>query len=210
MKQPRTTEELERIRERIIEAALSIIVEDGFPGLTMRRLASRIHMSAPNLYNFFSNKEEIYISIVIRGFQMLHDELEAASRSSAAAAEKAHAMLDAYVRFGMTHRPYYDIMFTMPTPKHNDYVGTPYEKLSTVEYRISMDIARIAMDTLRNLRQGTPPVTDDDVLHDVIKIWSMLHGMVSLANSKVIGYVASDIEKTHNRIIEEIVGQYWN
>lgn len=210
MKQPRTSEELERIRERIIEAALSIIVEEGFSCLTMRRLASRLHMSAPNLYNFFKSKDEIYISIVIKGFQMLYDELAMASGSSSSAAEKAHSMLDAYVRFGMTNKSYYDIMFTMPTPKYNDYVGTPYEKLSEVEYKISMDIAKIAVEALKELRRGETPASDDDVLHDIIKIWSMLHGMVSLANSNIIGYVAVDIEKTHNRIIDEIVDHYWN
>ncbi len=38
----------------------------------------------------------------------------------------------------------------------------------------------------------------------------MLHGMVSLANSNIIGYVASDIEKTHSRIIDELIDQYLN
>jgi len=210
MKQPRTPEELERIRERIIEAALAIIVEEGFSCLTMRRLASRLHMSAPNLYNFFRSKEEIYISIVIKGFQMLYDELALASGSSTGAAGKAHAMLDAYVRFGMTNKSYYDIMFTLPAPKYNDYVGTPHEKLSEVEYKISMDIARIATDTLRDLRGAGFRGSEEDVLHDVVKIWSMLHGMVSLANSNIIGYVASDIEKTHSRIIDELIDQYLN
>ena len=210
MKQPRTSEEIERIRERIIDAALSIIVEEGFSCLTMRRLGSRLHMSAPNLYNFFKSKEEIYISIVINGFQMLYDELAQASGSSTSAAEKAHAMLDAYVRFGTTNKSYYDIMFTLPTPKYNDYVGTPHEKLSEVEYKISMDIARIAMDALKDLRSNDSRVGEEDVLHEIIKIWSMLHGMISLANSNIIGYVATDIEKTHNRIIDEIVDHYWN
>lgn len=210
MKQPRTSEDIERIRERIIEAALSIIIEEGFSCLTMRRLGSRLHMSAPNLYNFFKSKEEIYISIVIKGFQMLHDELEKAVDSSSDPAKRAHAMLETYVRFGVTNKSYYDIMFTMPTPKYNDYVNTPYERLSAVEYKISMDIARLAMDALRDLRKCDASLSAEDVIHDIIKIWSMLHGMVSLANSNIIGYVASDIEKTHSRILDEIVGQYWN
>lgn len=210
MKQPRSSEELDRIRERIIEAALAVIVEDGYTSLTMRRLGTRLHMSAPNLYNFFKSKDEIYISIVIKGFQMLYDEMARASKSSSGRAERAHAMLEAYVRFGMTNKYYYDIMFTMPTPKYNDYVGTPYEKLSEVELKISMDIARLGVDAMKGLRKGSPKLSDEDVLHEIIKIWSTLHGMVSLANSNIIGYVATDVEKTHNRILDEIIDQYWN
>jgi hypothetical protein len=36
-------------------------------------------------------------------------------------------------------------MFTYPTPKYNDYVGTALEKLSEVEYRISMEIVDFVM-----------------------------------------------------------------
>lgn len=208
MKKARDSSEIERIRERIIEAALAIIVEEGFPLLTMRRLGTRLHMSAPNLYNFFQSKEEIYISIVIKGFQMLYDELERSSLSNTDPATRAHALIDAYVDFGITNKAYYDIMFTRPTPKHNDYIGTPYEKISAIEYKISMDIVRIAMDALKGLRKDSQKVASDDIVHGIVKIWSMLHGMVSLANSKIMGYVTPDLDKTYSRITNELIEQY--
>jgi AcrR family transcriptional regulator len=208
MKQPRTSDELDRIRERIIEAALDIIEEEGFPLLTMRRLGSRLHMSAPNLYNFFKSKEEIYISVVIKGFQMLYGLLDEACRTNDDPVSRARAMIDAYVRFGITNKAYYDIMFTKPTPKYNDYVGTPFEKISEVEYRISMDIARLATEALMELRKSPKGASPDDLGHSIVKIWSMLHGMVSLANSNIMGYMTSDQDKTYGRIIDDIIDQY--
>ncbi|MGD0211264.1 MAG: TetR/AcrR family transcriptional regulator [Desulfomonilia bacterium] len=208
MKMPRSSAELERIRERIIEAALSILDEEGFYSLTMRRLATRLHMSAPNLYNFFKSKEEIYISLVIKGFQMLYDELKISWKSHDEPVSRARALIESYIRFGLGNKAYYDVMFIRATPKHNDYIGTPYEKLSAVEYRISMDIARLGMDTLMDMVKDRSHLTKDDVIHNIIKIWSMLHGMISLANSKIVGYVAPDVEKTYSRIIDEIIEQY--
>jgi len=208
MKKARDSAEIERIRSRIIEAALDIIVEEGFHSLTMRRLANRLHMSAPNLYNFFECKEEIYISIVIKGFQMLYDELDNSYRSCSSPALRAHNLLDTYVRFGIANKAYYDVMFTRPTPKYNDYIGTPYEKLSEVEYRISMDIARLAMEALKDVIKDPSEMSEDDIIHNIVKIWSMLHGMVSLANSNIIGYVAPDMDKTYGRIVDELVEQY--
>jgi AcrR family transcriptional regulator len=208
MKKARNFTELERIRSRIIEAALAIIVEEGFPSLTMRKLGSRLHMSAPNLYNFFQSKEEIYISIVIKGFQMLYDELERSCLSAPDPASRAHALIDAYVDFGITNKAYYDIMFTRPFPKYNDYIGTPYEKISAIEYKISMDIVQIAMDALKGLKKDSYKIAADDLVHVIVKIWSMLHGMVSLANSNIMGYVTPDLEMTYRRITNELIEQF--
>ncbi|HPC46678.1 MAG TPA: TetR/AcrR family transcriptional regulator [Deltaproteobacteria bacterium] len=207
MKRPRSPEEIERIKGRIIDAALAIIVEEGFPCLTIRRLASRLHMSAPNLYNFFKSKDEIYITIVIRGFQMLHDELVRASETGPGPAERARAMLEAYIAFGTSNQAYYDIMFTLPTPKYRDYVGTPYERLSEAEYRISMEIAALATQALRDIKGGEG-LSEEELAYDIVRIWCMVHGMVSLANSRIIGYVAPDIEESHARIIDDLINHY--
>lgn len=208
MKRPRSPEELDRIRERIIEAALTILDEEGFPSLTMRRLATRLHMSAPNLYNFFKSKEEIYISIVIKGFQMLYEELEMSWKSHEDPVSRAHALIDAYIKFGTGNKAYYDIMFVRSTPKYNDYIGTPYEKLSAIEYRISMDIAKLGIDALKSVIKDPSHITRNELVHNIVKIWSILHGMVSLANSNIIGYVAPDVDKTYKRIVNEIIEQY--
>ena len=208
MKTPRSAADLERIRERIIEAALTILDEEGFPSLTMRRLATRLHMSAPNLYNFFKSKEEIYISIVIKGFQMLFDELDTARKSCPDPLSRGRSLVEAYIRFGLENKAYYDIMFTRATPKYNDYVGTPYENLSEVEYKISMDIAKLGVEALNDVVKGASQLSQEDLVHSIVKIWSLLHGMISLANSNIIGYVASDVDTTYNRIIDELVEQY--
>lgn len=208
MKSARSSAELQKIRECIIDAALSIIGEQGFPSLTMRRLALRMRMSAPNLYNYFKSKDEIYISIVIKGFQMLKDEMVRVYRANDDPAQRAHAMMAAYIGFGTTNKAYYDIMFTWPTPKYNDYIGTPYEKLSGIELKTSMEIARLAMDALLDLRKDTVPFSGEETVHHMVKVWIMLHGMVSLSNSNIAGYVTPDMQNTCNRIIDELIEQY--
>jgi AcrR family transcriptional regulator len=207
MKSPRSSDEIEKIRENIIDASLAVIVEEGFTSFTMRRLATRMRMTAPNLYNYFKSKDEIYISIVINGFRMLKDELGEAYRNTRSPAGRARAMMRAYVRFGIANKAYYDIMFTRSTPKYNDYVGTPYEKLSAIEMKLSMDIAELAIGTLKDIRKKAP-MPDDETIHHIVKLWSLLHGMVSLSNSNIVGYVAQDIEKTYNRIINELIEEY--
>lgn len=46
-------------RQRIVEAALAIIDEEGLDALSTRRLARQLRVQAPSLYNHFATKDEI-------------------------------------------------------------------------------------------------------------------------------------------------------
>jgi AcrR family transcriptional regulator len=46
-------------RQRIVEAAIAIIDEEGLDALSTRRLARALRVQAPSLYNHFATKEEI-------------------------------------------------------------------------------------------------------------------------------------------------------
>jgi len=203
MKPSRSPEEIAAIRERVLDQALEIIGRQGLEGLTMRALAGRLGMTAPNLYNFFANKDELYLSLVVRGFAMLHEALVAARDGADTPTDRGRAMMAAYVRFGLEHPRYYDIMFTLPTPKHNDYLGTPHEALSEQEYRLSMEIAAMAQAALAEVlgKESEPAL----VQRRLIQVWSLLHGMISLRNSQVVTYLAEDIPAIYEETITELM-----
>lgn len=203
MKIARGKKELEQIREKILESALDIIVVNGLDGLTMRNLAKKTGMTAPNLYNYFSNKDEIYIHIVIRGFEMLYADLKAVCDSHEDKTRRLRAMIDTYMTFGINQPRYYDIMFTRPTPKYNDYIGTPLEKISEIEYKISMDIAALALETAKDVMG--PTAGEALLTQRLVQIWSLMHGMITLNNSQVMGYVAQSPDSVYKKIIDEFI-----
>ena len=203
MKTPRNKEEIDQVKEKILEGALDIITEMGFNNLTMRKLAQKIGMTAPNIYNYFSGKDELYINIVIRGFEMLRNDLREAYQENSDMISKVRGMIEAYLTFGLTKPRYYDIMFTLPTPKHNDYVGTEYEALSTIEHNISLEIADMVLKASADF-SGSDKESESVELR-IAQVWSLLHGMVSLYNSQIINYVVKDADKTYSKLIEEYV-----
>ena len=205
MKKPRDIKKVESMQGRILEAALDIIVQEGYPALTMRRIASRIGMTAPNIYNYYKSKDELYISLVIQGFEILQRELMSVSDAHEKPIERAAALARAYINFGLKHSSYYDIMFTYPTPKYNDYVGTPLEKLSKIEYRISMDIVTLAINAVKSLLGEKLARDDQAVQMRFIAAWSMLHGMISLYNSKIVQYTIQDTEAMYEKMIAEFL-----
>lgn len=202
MKTPRKPETIEKIKTAILDQALDIIAREGLDNLTMRNLAGRVKMTAPNIYNYYSGKDEIYLCLVVQGFEMLLAALKKARNGQTAKKQRARAMIEAYVQFGIRYSRYYDIMFVLPTPKYNDYRGTPYEQLSATELRISIEIADMALHAIREMYDQ--PVADDVATRRLIQVWSLLHGMISLHNSQVAVYVADDLPSIYSRTIDEL------
>ncbi|MCE5210948.1 MAG: TetR/AcrR family transcriptional regulator [Deltaproteobacteria bacterium] len=205
MKKPRDANAIKKIQDRILKAALDIIVQEGYPALTMRRIASRIGMTAPNIYNYYKSKDELYICLVIQGFEILQRTLISVYEAHEDPFERGAALARAYIDFGFKHSSYYDIMFTYPTPKYNDYVGTPLEKLSEVEYKMSMDIVTLAINAVKSLIGEETAKDEQAVQMRFIASWSMLHGMISLYNSKVVRYTIEDTEAMYEKMITEFL-----
>lgn len=195
-------------KDNILEKALEIMTKEGLSGLTIRKLARSLGMSAANIYNYFKNKDEIYLTLIIKGFSMLYDQLKMAAQAETNPEDKALAMARAYLHFGLSKRGYYEIMFTYPFPKYYDYLGTSFEDLSATEYQISMDIVSLAADIIQELFEyKLPPLQTTKLL---IQAWSQLHGLLSLHHSQIIHYVTDDIHSLFDQILSDILDHLRN
>jgi AcrR family transcriptional regulator len=203
-KAPAAPEVVEAIRERILSEALFIINEEGYASLSMRKLACRLGFTAKTIYNYYSNKDELYLMALIKGFQDLTDQFHAAYRSSADPLEKLRAAVQAYVRWGIDNKHYYNIMFSMDTPKFADYVGTRMEPVADRQNRIALEVASISASILNEVAEYNGSITKDDVPYRLLQLWSTLHGMVSLYISRVYLEVGN-LREAFDRIIEDIL-----
>ncbi|MGW8320592.1 MAG: TetR/AcrR family transcriptional regulator, partial [Thermodesulfobacteriota bacterium] len=140
-KAARTPEEVEVVKQKILEEALNIITERGYEGLSMRRLGRHLGMTAATVYNYFQNKEEIYLHVLTRGFELLYDDLLRASKSTDDPFEKLKAVWREFVRFGLNQSNYYDIMLTLYIPKYRDFAGGPLEPLARKELTTALKVA---------------------------------------------------------------------
>ena len=70
--------EFQEKKELIVDIAAEIIMENGYQSLSMRNIGAKIGMTAANLYNYYSNKDELNISIRTRAGKILFNDLQAA------------------------------------------------------------------------------------------------------------------------------------
>jgi len=87
--------ETEIRREQIAEAALDIVSKDGVGGLTVRKVAKRIGLSAPALYRHYASKADIILAAV--------DEHCASQVSLLRRAKRANAPLDVLREFYLSN-----------------------------------------------------------------------------------------------------------
>ncbi len=203
-KPPASPEVVEAIRERILAEALFIINQDGYDDLSMRKLAKRLGVTAKTIYNYYSNKDELYLMALIKGFQALSEEFQAAYESSENPVEKMRAVVHAYVRWGIENRHYYNIMFSMNTPKYTDYVGTPMEEVAEKQNQVALQLVKIGTAILEEVASYNGSITPDEITFRLLHIWSTLHGMVSLYISRVTLEVGN-LQEALDRILEEVL-----
>ncbi len=205
-KTARNPEDIEAVKEIILDAALDIICEEGFNHLSMRKIALRTSMTAANIYNYYSNKDEIYLTIQTRGFLMLYESFHQIHQNNAThPMTKLKKMVEAYFDFGIKNPDHYEIMFTRNTPKYADYVGTKLEPAALIEKNTALKVAELTTKVILEIIKMYPVISMTDARYRMIRGWTALHGVVSLYNSRVLQEVDRDTEETVKQIAADIV-----
>ncbi len=206
-KVPATQEAITATRERILKEALFIINKEGYANLSMRKLARRLGFTAKTIYNYYSNKDELYLMVLIKGFSDLAEEFRKVDRSPADPLKKFRAAVHTYVKWGIKNKHYYNIMFSMDTPKYSDYRGTAMEPIAERQNSVALEIPEIAVSILNAVAEKTGRFSARETPFHLLQIWSTLHGMVSLYISRVTLEVRN-IDKAIDWILDEVVKPY--
>jgi len=98
-------------RERILECACELYVDDGFKGFSMRRLARAVGVTAPALYRHFESKESVLIAVVGEGHKVLAQYLYRALSGPTAEERMARAG-QAFLDFALEHPRYFRMMYS--------------------------------------------------------------------------------------------------
>jgi len=153
-------------RAQIVTAARRIAELEGWPNVTVRRLADEISYSQPVLYAHFGSREGIVAAVAIEGFQELGLALEKvrkrAKRGSAIA-----SVANAYLDFAASSPALYEAMFSLSLTVPFGEAATPPE-------------LRFAFSQLLELFQDQSPTPE--VLTELF--WASLHGIAELTRTK--------------------------
>jgi AcrR family transcriptional regulator len=98
------------LKQRILGAALEIATEEGWPAVTVRKVADRVEYTAPALYAHFESKDGILQELVREGFGKLLALLQAAYGRTADPTARMVGLALAYCDFAWENRELYQVM----------------------------------------------------------------------------------------------------
>jgi AcrR family transcriptional regulator len=208
-KSPRTQEERNNIKENILDTALSLITDEGFRNLSMRKIASRLGVTATTIYNYYSNRDELYFMIRTHGFELLYRSLGEAYRSHDTPRERLKACIQHYFQFGIDYPDYYDVMFVNKNvPKYLESIGTELEEAASLDKEAGLKTLFFIVRLFKELYAGDPSFTDKDARYFTIGLWCELNGIVSLRNSRLLSEVEDNVEDLTERLISDAYNRF--
>lgn len=206
MRPVRPRQEVEALKQRILDTALQLITQEGFGGVTMRSLGRELGMTAPNLYNYYGSKDEIYMTLMLQGFIRLKASLVEGVSPDAPVRVQARDFMLSYLRFGLEHPEHYQLMFSSHAPKAPAYKGTEIEGLSQLEFDTSMEIVSHAEGFAKNVLEALGISSNKAQRRAlIIELWSLLHGMISLRHSSNSQYLTDNPVQTYEDIVGSVL-----
>jgi AcrR family transcriptional regulator len=174
----RRAREKEALRRAILDAATALIVESGYPSLSLRKIAERIEHAPSTIYLYFRDKLDILTAITQVVFGELTERLEALAASETDALTGLRKGLDCYIRFGLEHPQHYVVTFSTPYPTDDCNADPEAERCKApAESGLRcFDCLRRAIQ--RGMDQGQLAPGDVDLVSQAV--WTSIHGLTIL------------------------------
>jgi len=166
----------------VVEAAAQIADADGPEAVTLARLARRLGVRAPSLYNHVDSRAALLRLLALRSLRALGEALRGAAVGLAtrdALAAAAHA----YRAYALAHPGCYQTTQRPPDPDDDEYAG------------VASSVFEVLLAVLRgwNLR-------GEEAIHAVRVIRSALHGFVTLESAGGFG-LPVDLDESFARLV---------
>ena len=162
------------LREDLIKAGLKLINEAGIEALSLRKVASLCDVSHSAPYAHFKDKEELVEAIKDKVTQDFMTVLEESINSSNNASEALLNMGKRYISFFIDNPDYFKFLFANQQLTAHTSVDKEYDndyppfKLLKSQY-------------LKYLSENNIKETDLEKELGIIKLWSTVHGLASIA-----------------------------
>ena len=158
---------------RILAEAERVVVSSGYQGINMRRLASKVGVSATAIYHYFESKEAILGKLRITAAEKLNDRIRAID-SRLPPHQFVEELGRQYLAYAQENPNLYRLLFEAPFD----------ERVETEDHPVLYYTYLAARGALEKMaKQGMPM---PDPRHGAMMGWMMLHGFCSLMMSGIL------------------------
>lgn len=180
------------LRRALVSAALELAGESGLESLSLREVARRVGVSTAAPYHHFSDRNSLLIELAIAGYGKLLEALRTALEKATGQDQRTRALVEAYLRFGRTHRAEYAIMFS------GEFGSNP--RLGEM-----VAVADQCLDVVRGVFGSAGTLKAVDSAEAAFCSWAMLHGLLQLDSRGILRERAAEQDRLATRGVRAIV-----
>lgn len=200
----RRVREKEARRQQILDAAREVFLAKGFQETTIEEIAEKTELSKGTIYLYFQSKEEIYISLMLEGSQILYGMLKVATEADLPADTLLRRLGRAYLQFYQDYTQYFRMLFLYYSSaalheKISETLGEKCEK----QAKQSLDL--VAGVVQKGIEDGIfKPCNPWEM---AIVLWSCQNGMVLLGErgDDQVLQLGTSLEKIHDLFVESMI-----
>jgi AcrR family transcriptional regulator len=181
----------EQIREMVLNAAETIVIEEGFHALTVRKVAMEIGYTVGSIYMVFANMDDLIMHIKAKTLDELADLLRQAKGDTVE--QHIQALADCYLAFAHQHfnrwRMIFDAQHDAPVP---DWYQ---QKIQEVFLIVEALFQRL-----------NPEQSEQQARLAATALWSGVHGVCVLSLNGSLGRVGSEnAQVTVNMLVHSFI-----
>jgi AcrR family transcriptional regulator len=182
------------LRERIAAAAQELYLAEGIEGLSMRRLAERVGVSAPAIYRHYESKDELLAEIVGMGLKSLERYLEPAL-AAPTPIERLRGLVVGYLDFALEQPQYFDFAFM--TPSRVAGLDDELTKPQLATFRLAVEQVGACM--------ADGSLEEADPLETALLVWAEAHGLVTLYRIGRFGPDEPQFRALYGRTVDRLL-----
>jgi AcrR family transcriptional regulator len=165
----RRKRDTDKMRSRILKAALQLYVKGGYENVTMRRIAAKIEYSPGTIYLYFQNKKDIMLQLCYQGFERFLDQQDKLQKI-VDPLKRLSAGGRYYLAFALENSELYELMFA--TKEIFTESGPDEEAAPLRAFREFAKNVKACLDA------GIFSAAEVETA--AIALWATLHGLASL------------------------------
>jgi AcrR family transcriptional regulator len=185
---------MQSLRERISTAAQELFLRDGVEGVSMRKVAANVGITAPAIYRHFKNKDELLNEIINVGLETLQRYLEPAFKADTPF-ERLQLLIDYYLDFAIEQPRYFDFAFLVPS--HDIRFTEELSRHNRATFMFAVQQVHLCME------EGI--FKRSDPLETAIMLWAEAHGLVTLFRMERFGEDGNQFLTIFKRSIDRLL-----
>ena len=184
----------EEIREMALSAAEQIVVEQGYEGLSARKVAAAIGYTVGTLYLVFENLDDLILNINARTLDRLHARMTGSRASSGDARDYLLQLGQAYIRFAQEDPHRWAMVFEHRLSEGRQVPPWYQEKITRMFEMVEQGLVPLA-------RQRS----QQEITQAAAALWGGVHGICILALTNKLGIAGVD---SVQELTQSLIGNY--